>query len=93
MKFIRKGGPPHAYSAWCKNVAGTQKADYRELSKQMKGEVLFGLLAEQGWICAYTMKRLSANCGNDDIAVTNDSSRSARRCVKAVCGYLVNAPK
>jgi uncharacterized protein (TIGR02646 family) len=58
MKFIHKSGPPHAYSAWCKKVAGTQKADYRELSKQMKGEVLLGLLAEQGWICAYTMKRL-----------------------------------
>ncbi len=58
MKFIRKGGPPHAYSAWCKKVAGTQKEDYRELPGQLRTELLAQLLAEQGWICAYTMKRV-----------------------------------
>jgi len=65
MKFIRKGGPPHDYSIWCRAVAGTAKADYRELPKNLRTKLLCSLLTEQGWICAYTMKRLEA--GNSHV--------------------------
>jgi uncharacterized protein (TIGR02646 family) len=58
MKFIQKGGVPHSYGAWCNKVAGTAKEDYQELPKNEKAELLWSLLVEQGWICAYTMKRI-----------------------------------
>ena len=58
MKFIQKGGAPHSYGMWCNKVAGTAKADYQELPKHEKAELLLSLLVEQGWICAYTMKRI-----------------------------------
>jgi uncharacterized protein (TIGR02646 family) len=58
MKFIQKGGAPHSYRIWCKKVAGTAKEDYQELPKLEKAELLLSLVMEQGWICAYTMKRI-----------------------------------
>jgi uncharacterized protein (TIGR02646 family) len=61
MKFIRKRGAPHSYAAWCIRVAGTAKADYRELPKHERTSLLSCLLTEQGWICAYTMKRVDVN--------------------------------
>jgi uncharacterized protein (TIGR02646 family) len=59
MKYIRKAGCPHVYSQWCSAVAGTSKADWREVPSATKGHLLAGLIAEQGELCAYTMRRIS----------------------------------
>lgn len=58
MKQIQKTGRPHAYSQWCTEVAGTQKADWREVPSEQKRIVLGALIAEQGGLCAYTMRRI-----------------------------------
>jgi len=58
MKFVQKGGLPHGYRTWCRNVHGTNKEDYRELPGGIKSLLLAALSREQGGICAYTMKRI-----------------------------------
>jgi len=58
VKYIRKRGAPHRYAQWCTSVAGTAKADFRELPKQEKQNLLNALIAEQGALCAYTMRRI-----------------------------------
>lgn len=58
MKHIQKTGSPHGYSQWCTEVAGTQKADWREVPSEQKRTVLGALITEQGGLCAYTMQRI-----------------------------------
>src|SRR6266851_343526 len=58
MKYIHKARCPHSYSRWCARVAGTSKADYRELPASEKHALLNALIAEQGALCAYTMRRI-----------------------------------
>jgi uncharacterized protein (TIGR02646 family) len=63
MKYIHKAGEPREYADWRKKVQGTEKADFREIPKTengalLKGALLNALLAEQGWLCAYTMRRV-----------------------------------
>ena len=58
MKYIRKGGSPRAYSEWCAVVAGTHQADWREVRADEKRQVLASMIAEQGGLCAYTMRRI-----------------------------------
>ncbi|MGE0681770.1 MAG: retron system putative HNH endonuclease [Candidatus Binatia bacterium] len=58
MKHIQKGGPPHDYAAWCSRVKGTNEEDYRRLQNPAKANLHLSLLKEQGWLCAYTMKRI-----------------------------------
>jgi uncharacterized protein (TIGR02646 family) len=61
VKYIRKGGRPQAYAQWCANVAGTNKEDFRELPSAQKMELLYSLIAEQGALCAYTMRRIDGS--------------------------------
>ncbi len=61
MKYIRKAGCPRVYSQWCMTVAGTSKADWREVPPAPKNALLSALIAEQGALCAYTMKRIETN--------------------------------
>jgi len=58
LKYIRKGGSPRAYSEWCAVVAGTHQADWREVRADEKRQVLASMIAEQGGLCAYTMRRI-----------------------------------
>lgn len=58
MKYIRKTGCPHAYSQWCAAVAGTDKSDWREVPSARKTQLLAAMIAEQGGLCAYTMRRI-----------------------------------
>ena len=58
MKYIQKGSAPREYSDWCRRVQGTDKEDYRELPLSEKAALVDALLTEQGWICAYTMRRI-----------------------------------
>ncbi len=59
MKRIQKRGCPHEYTAWCSRVKATDKEDYREMPKDTRRALLAVLVAEQGCLCAYTMKRIS----------------------------------
>jgi hypothetical protein len=43
MKYIQKSGAPRGYSQWCATVAGTNKADYRELLATEKQALLAAL--------------------------------------------------
>ena len=61
MKHIQKAGAPRGYSQWCATVAGTNKADYRELPATEKQALLAALITEQGALCAYTMRRIGAD--------------------------------
>ena len=58
MKNIQKSGCPPEYVQWCKKVAGTDKEDYNELRAAEKQSLFDALIAEQGSICGYTMKRI-----------------------------------
>lgn len=61
MKYIRKAGCPHAYSQWCSAVSGTSKSDWREVPLDQKTELLKAMNKEQGWLCAYTLRRIDAD--------------------------------
>ena len=60
MKYIQKSGCPHTYSEWCAAVAETSKSDWREAPSVQKELVLKSLVAEQGELCAYTMRRIDS---------------------------------
>jgi uncharacterized protein (TIGR02646 family) len=60
MKYVKKGGSPQKYSAWCRSVAGTNKERYDEVPGDIKKIVLAALANHQGEICAYTMRRIAA---------------------------------
>ena len=61
MKYIQKSGSPYSYSQWCAQVAGTDKSDWREVPSDQKEQVLEAMVAEQGGLCAYTMRRIDQN--------------------------------
>ena len=61
MKYIQKTGCPHSYSEWCAEVAGTNKADWREVFSDHKELILAAMIADQGGLCAYTMRRIDNN--------------------------------
>ena len=61
MKYIQKTGCPHSYSEWCAEVAGTNKSDWREVPSAQKELILAAMIAEQGGLCAYTMRRIDNN--------------------------------
>ncbi|MYH10710.1 MAG: TIGR02646 family protein [Gemmatimonadales bacterium] len=58
VKYIKKTGPPRGYSDWCATVAGTEQADWREVRSAEKSQVLESMIADQGGLCAYTMRRI-----------------------------------
>lgn len=58
MKHIQKRGRPPQYARWCASVAGGNKEDFRELPGIEKKALLNALIAEQGGLCAYTMRRI-----------------------------------
>ena len=60
MKNIQKNVRPLKYAQWCKKVAGTDKKDYNELPPAEKQSLFNALIAEQGSICGYTMKRIDS---------------------------------
>lgn len=61
MKYIRKTGAPHEYLSWRNRVRGTLDEDYRCLRNPEKAGLHCALLREQGWLCAYTMRRIDEN--------------------------------
>lgn len=61
MKYIQKTGCPHSYSRWCAQVAGTNKSDWREVPPAQKELILTAMIADQGGLCAYTMRRIGNN--------------------------------
>jgi uncharacterized protein (TIGR02646 family) len=61
VKYIQKAGCPRVYSQWCATVAGTNKADWREVPPGPKDALLSALIQEQGALCAYTMKRVEVD--------------------------------
>lgn len=58
MKNIQKNGCPPKYLQWCREVAGTKREIYKELRGAEKESLFDALIAEQGSICGYTMKRI-----------------------------------
>ena len=61
MKYIQKTGCPHSYSEWCAEVEGTNKSDWREVFSAQKKLILAAMIADQGGLCAYTMRRIDNN--------------------------------
>ncbi len=58
MKYVRKTGPPREYINWCNQVRGTEDEDYRRLDSEVKEKLLEALLIDQGYLCAYTMRKI-----------------------------------
>jgi len=58
MKHVRKAGMPNDYSVWRRQVCGSANEDYRCLQNPEKRHLHQALLQEQGWLCAYTMRRV-----------------------------------
>ena len=61
MKYIQKTGSPHSYTEWCAEVSGTSKSDWREVPSDQKERILTAMIADQGGLCAYTMRRIDNN--------------------------------
>ena len=61
MKYIQKTECPHSYSKWCTEVAGTNMSDWSEVPKAQKNLILEAMIADQGGLCAYTMRRIDNN--------------------------------
>ncbi len=57
MRWIDKGREPAALVKWKRENPSCR---YRELPSDVKNEVREALLAEQGFLCAYTMRRIDA---------------------------------
>jgi uncharacterized protein (TIGR02646 family) len=59
MKYIKKRGAPPNYRLWRKQSKGTVNEDYPNgLQNPLKEELHEALVVEQGFLCAYTMKRI-----------------------------------
>ncbi len=103
MKYIQKTECPHSYSEWCAEVAGTDKSDWREVFSDHKELILTAMIADQGGLCAYTMRRIDNNsshvehikprsrCREDlhgsDLDYTNLVACFPRQGMKAQCRY------
>jgi uncharacterized protein (TIGR02646 family) len=59
MKYVKKVGAPTIYSNWCRCVKGSVNEHYNNLQNPEKEALHETLLKEQGWICAYTMRRIN----------------------------------
>ena len=79
MKYIQKTGAPHEYMAWCRRVRGTPSEDFRSLQNPEKASLHEALLQEQGWLCAYTMRRV----GNDSSHIEHIKPESLCRLARA----------
>jgi len=86
MKFIKKAGEPHEYNAWRKRVKGTQDEHYQiGLKNPLKARLHKALIEEQGFICAYTMKRIDAK--NSHIEHIKPESLCRADCVGSDLDY------
>jgi len=79
MKHIQKTDVPHEYMAWCRRVRGTPTEDFRSLQNPEKASLHEALLQEQGWLCAYTMRRV----GNDSSHIEHIKPESLCRLAQA----------
>lgn len=61
MKYIVKKGAPSDYIKWCADVKGKPNEDYRRLQNPEKASLHEALINEQGGLCAYTMRRITAS--------------------------------
>jgi len=78
MKYVRKGGPPHDYSAWCQRMRGTANENYGCLQNPEKRSLHQALLREQGWLCAYTMRRIDKSSSHIEHIKPESVCRSER---------------
>ncbi len=59
MKRVIKIGAPREYAEWIRAVKGKANEHYHSLQNPEKGILHTTLLKEQGFLCGYTMKRIS----------------------------------
>lgn len=59
MKKITKGAQPQEYIDWRNEMKGKENEDYRNMPGDIKGVLLHALNEEQGYLCGYTMRRIS----------------------------------
>ena len=64
MKKIKKGGIPAALTSWRFNNTATPQNLFYGKGKFPNDDVLDRLLKEQGYLCAYTLKRISGNAAH-----------------------------
>lgn len=77
MRFIKKGGEPFDFANWKKAMRDSpQNLLYDSLSSEQKETLKEGLLKEQGYLCAYTMRRLDAvgNCHIEHLIPQNQDA-------------------
>lgn len=70
-----KGAEPHAFLNWKRTMkASPQNLDYGNLPGEITHAIKAGLLSEQGFLCAYTLRRLSSaeECHIEHIQPQND---------------------
>lgn len=79
MKYIEKTGCPHSYSEWCAEVAGTDKSDWREVFSEHKELILTAMIADQGGLCAYTMRQIDNNSSHVEHIKPQSRCREDRR--------------
>jgi uncharacterized protein (TIGR02646 family) len=79
MKNIQKNGCPPNYVQWCKKVAGTDGEHFQEIPKSEKQELMDTLLAEQGFLCGYTMKRIDEDTAHIEHIKPESLCRSEKK--------------
>jgi len=61
MKYIKKAGAPLDFVAWRRLMRDTPNEDFGNLQNPEKMNLREALLQEQGWLCAYTMRRIDSD--------------------------------
>lgn len=59
MKKINKAGQPQQYTDWRNEMNGKGNEDYRNMPGDIRGVLLQALNEEQGFLCGYTMRKIS----------------------------------
>jgi uncharacterized protein (TIGR02646 family) len=89
VKHIQKRGRPPKFGQWCTSVAGTNKEDFREIPRAEKDALLNALIAEQGGLCAYTMRRIEEGSSHVEHIKPQSLCRAEHRGVDLDYGNLV----
>lgn len=79
MKYIIKQGAPLIYIQWRAEMAGLVNEHYNNLQNPQKQELHKTLIAEQGNICGYTMRRIDLSSSHIEHIKPESLCRQGRR--------------
>ena len=77
MRSIQKGAPPQEYVNWLSQTASIRKESALwDIPTDIKNAIKSAMLIEQGYLCAYTMRRIEVvnECHIEHIEARNTNA-------------------